>query len=72
MQYVFSVKRTLRGLHYCIAYTASGNKPVAVSKKMYASGEAAIHEVMVQLGIEKEDPKRLAGGVHRFQSRSLG
>ena len=50
-QYVFSIKLTPSGKHYCVAYTASGNQPVAVSRKNYDNGNDAMNDVLTALGL---------------------
>jgi hypothetical protein len=70
-QYVFSVKRTLRGLHYCVAYAATGNEAVAVSRKQYLSGNDALNDVMEQLGLRTPEPNGpQAKGYEYFQVRN--
>jgi hypothetical protein len=50
-QYIFSIKLTASGKHYCVAYTASGNEPVAVSRKNYDNGNDAMQDVLTALGL---------------------
>lgn len=69
-QYVFSIKRTWRGLHYCIAYAAIGNKAVAVSKRQYISGNDALNDVIEQLGIRQPTNNPQAKGYEHWQVRS--
>jgi hypothetical protein len=50
-QHIFSIRRTPGGDHYCVAYTASGNRPVAVSRKTCHNGNEALNDVLEQLGL---------------------
>ena len=55
-QYIFSITCTPGGDHSCKAYTASGNRPVAVSRGTYTNGNDALNDVMEQLGMTPVKP----------------
>jgi len=70
-QYIFSIKLTPGGAHYCVAYTPSGNKAVAVSRYSYDNGSDALIDVVKQLGLlPDEQPK--PGLTQRMLSAAAG